>query len=155
MADTSYVRGRDVQRMNAHGEAVTWADFAGHFVWAEYAAPWCGVCPGQATEMQRVQAPDVTKVTVVTSGMGGYGDPPTQATAAEWAGRFGLDPGHVIAANLTALSVPRHYFFSPEGHSLHFHAGFLSAADIQTIIAQRMDGYQRWKQTGEKAEWMR
>ena len=155
MSDTSYFRGRDVERVDADGRTVRWSDFSGRFVWAEYAAPWCSICAQQSPELRNLDRPELVVVTVMTSEIEGYGHPPTSRTAAAWADRFGLNHAHVLATDLTSLSVPRHLFFSPEGHTLFAIEGFIARKRVKAIIDTRSADWQRWKQTGERAEWMR
>ncbi len=151
MGDTSYARGRDVERVNARGGSVRWRDYAGQFLWVEYAAPWCGICAQQTPELRGIQPPNTEMVTVMTSEMGGYGHPATRATAAAWAERYGLDPDKVIAADLTSLSVPRHLLFSPEGHTLFARDGYMSGQEVDAVISARQADWRVWKDSGARA----
>jgi len=156
MSSRNYSQSEPIERVTASGATRVWSDYSGEFVWAEYAAPWCGTSPRQSGEMRALASfPEVRRVTVLTSEMGGYGHPATQATAASWASRFGLDPEHVIAASLSHQRVPRHILFSPEGHCLYDEVGFLSASQVEELLRQRVVDWQRWKATGELAPWMR
>jgi hypothetical protein len=95
---------------------VAYEQFAGQFIWADYAAPWCQPCEPQTQDVKAVDdsiGPEVVFFTVMTSDMEGYGDPATVETAARWASRFGLDPGRVLAADLTAMTIPKNLLFSP------------------------------------------
>jgi len=156
MSSRNYGQSEPIERVTASGATRVWSDYSGEFVWAEYAAPWCGTSPRQSGEMRALASfPEVRRVTVLTSETGGYGHPATQATAASWAARFGLDPEHVVAANLSHQRVPRHILFSPEGHCLYDEVGFLSASQVEELLRQRVADWQRWKATGELAPWMR
>jgi hypothetical protein len=152
MRDTSYARGRDVERVNARGSPVRWRDYAGQFLWVEYAAPWCGICAQQTSELRDLRPPNTAMVTVMTSEMGGYGHPATPATAAAWAERYGLDPDRVIAADLTSLSVPRHLLFSPEGHTLFARAGYMSRQEIDAVIKARQADWRLWMESEAQVE---
>jgi thiol-disulfide isomerase/thioredoxin len=159
MADTSYYGQRGtLSRLNAKGELVALEQFAGRFIWAEYAAPWCGPCEPQARDARAVArsaGPEVVFLTVMTSDMGGYGDPATPATAAKWAARFGLDPEKVLAADLTAMTIPKHILFSPDGHVLLERTGQIFAGEIRSTLSRYMADWKEWDETAKPAEWMR
>ena len=129
-----------IQRVNAVGEPVSLSNFSGRYLWVDYAAEWCAACVPQTQAVQSVASRSssvVVYVTVMTSEPGGYGHPATQATAARWAERFDLDPRNVIAADLTAMTLPRHILFSPTGKKLFDHTGSLTATEISTIIDRK------------------
>ncbi len=86
--------------------------------------------------------------------MGGYGDPATTATALNWASKYKLDKQYVLAANLTSMTVPKHIFFSPDGHMLFEKTGSMSASDIHTTLKQYMKDWSAWEHTLSKAAWM-
>jgi len=151
-----YGQATPVERVTASGLRRVWSDYAGEFVWAEYAAPWCGTSPRQSSQLEAVSSHDgVRRVTVLTSEKGGYGHPATRETAAAWAARFRLDPDHVLAADLSYLTVPRHILFSPEGQTLLDHTGYLGSEEVSSILSERVADWLRWKTTGEPAIWMR
>ncbi len=155
MADTSYYRqpGR-VVRPNAQGDPVALEQFSGRFIWAEYAAPWCSPCVAQTREMKTVESvfgKDVVFLTVMTSESGGYGHPATPETAASWAGRFGLDPARVLAADLTAMTIPKHILFSPDGQVLFEETGGLPATKIRSTLTRSMKRWLDWKESAEVA----
>jgi thiol-disulfide isomerase/thioredoxin len=159
MADTSYYgqRGR-VSRPNAQGQKVALETFAGRFIWSEYAAPWCNPCTWQTKEFKNIDGEFGEKVvflTVMTSDMGGYGDPATQATAANWASRFGLDPARVLAADLTSIKIPKHILFSPDGQVLFEKNGGMSSKEIEKTLYRYMNDWREWKKSGKRARWMR
>lgn len=145
--DYSYGNARDFKRIDGNGDAVSWADYAGKFVWAEYAGPWCSTCDRQASELRGFDVDGVIHVTVMTSEMGGYGHPANKITAANWAKRYQLDPAHVIAADLTSKEVPEHQFFSPQGQILFKHSGYMSRDEISRIVAERRNVWNAWKQS--------
>ncbi len=158
LADASYLnlRGKPA-RKNARGEDVSMEQFEGRFVWAEYAAPWCGPCRQQAEIIKDIDGnlgEDIAFLTVMTSEMGGYGHPATQETARSWASAHGLDAGQVLAADLTAITIPRHLLFSPQGHTLFAREGAMSAAEIREVAERRMHEWRAWRQTGARADWM-
>jgi len=119
MNDMSYYGQRDqVFRPNAQGEMVCVDQYEGKFLWADYAAPWCSACKPQTRDIRKLDGrcgEDVVFLTVMTSDMKGYGDPATRETAARWSKAFGLDPTRVLAADLTATTIPKHILFSPDG----------------------------------------
>ena len=124
---------------NALGESVSLRQFSGKYVWVDYAAEWCASCgpQSQAIRSLAVSAPDsVVFITVMTSEVGGYGHPATQDTAARWAQRLSLQPEHVVAADLTSLTLPQHRLFGPEGRELYSHAGQLPASRIREVLAK-------------------
>ena len=56
MSDTSYSGAADKPaRPNARNEPVRMDDFEGEFVWADYAAPWCGPCKKQVRDMKKLE----------------------------------------------------------------------------------------------------
>jgi hypothetical protein len=158
MADRSYYGQRDtLTRPNARGEQVALQEFEGRFIWADYAAPWCRYCGPQAGFVRQAEdsfGRNVVFLTVVTSGMGGYGDPATSQTAADWASRHGRDPSRVLAADLTAMTIPKHILFSPEGHVLFEKTGQMQTAEIQTTLAGIMQDWRRYKESVKYADWM-
>ena len=158
MNDLSYSSGRTQEpRPNALGKPIYMPDFEGRFVWSEYAATWCPVCAKQTPETRKVEkelGDEIVFLTVMTGKSNAYNDHATVATAKEWASRYRLDPERVIAAELWFKTVPEHRFYSPEGHTLFVHVGYLSADQIREVIAYYRTGWERWKETGERAPWM-
>ncbi len=158
MNDISYSSGRAQEpRPNALGELVAMPDFEGNFVWSEYAAPWCKVCAWQTPETKKVEKEmegDVVFLTVMTGKSNKYNDHATVETAKAWAGRFGLDPNHVLAAELWFKTIPEHRFYSPRGHTLFVHVGALSADQIREVISYYKTGWENWAKTGQRADWM-
>jgi len=139
LSDRSYFGARGNERVSASGRTMRMEQFEGHFVWVDYAAPWCSPCNSQAPTIRELEAAatdDVVFLTIMTSDMGGYGDPATRSTAESWATRHGLDPAHVLAADLTSVTVPRHILFSPEGQMLFLKTGTMSAGEIRDVIAR-------------------
>jgi thiol-disulfide isomerase/thioredoxin len=158
MHDTSYAGQRNkVSRPNANDKMVMLQDWSGKFIWVDYAAPWCSPCGPQTQAVKSVASSvgsNVIFITVMTSDMGGYGDPATLTTAISWAEQFQLDKHHVLAANLTSMTVPKHILFSPDGHMLFEKTSSMSASDISTTLTQYMMDWNEWKHTLTKAEWM-
>lgn len=156
--DISYSSGRTQEpRSNALGQPVSMTDFEGSFVWAEYAAPWCGVCASQAPETKAVKAElgsSIAFLTVMTGQSTNYNDHATVNTAKAWASSHGSDPSRVVAAELWFKTIPEHRFYSPQGHTLFVHVGFLSSAQIRDVIFYYKTGYEQWVASGELAEWM-
>jgi hypothetical protein len=157
MYDDSYSTGRTQEpRLNANGYPVHMTDFEGSFVWSEYAATWCAYCARQTPETQKVKAehPDIVFLTVMTGKSNAYNDHADVSTAKQWAGRFHLDGDRVLAAELWFKTVPEHRFYSPRGHTLFVHVGYLSADQIREVIAYYRSGWEEWSRTGKKARWM-
>ena len=153
MSDTSYSKTRTINsRLNALGKKVPMGNFDGSFVWAEYAATWCSVCATQTPETKKVEkeAQDqIVFLTIMTGKGTGYNDHATVETAKSWANRFKLDPKHVLAAELWFKTVPEHRFYSPQGHTLFVHVGYLSADQIRKVIAHYKADWETWSKTGE------
>ena len=158
MNDVSYSSGRTQEpRLNALERPVSMTDFEGKFVWSEYAATWCPVCAKQTPETKRVEAElgeEIVFLTVMTGKSNAYNDHATVATAKDWARRFTLEPARVVAAELWFKTIPEHRFYSPEGHTLFVHVGYLPADKIKEVIAYYKTGWERWAETGERAKWM-
>ena len=158
LSDRSYFKARGVARVSASGERVRLEQFEGRFVWAEYAAPWCAPCRQQASAIREAEASsgdDVVFLTIMTSEMGGYGHPATQTTAKNWASQNNLDPRSVVAADLTAITIPRHIFYSPQGQMLFITTGSMSAAEIREVLEERTADWNAWSRSGQLASWMR
>ena len=159
MKDDSYSSGRTQEpRSNALDRPVSMTDFEGRFVWAEYAATWCPACAKQTPETQKVEkelGKEIVFLTVMTGKSNAYNDHATVATAKDWAGRYRLEPERVIAAELWFKTVPEHRFYSPQGHTLFVHVGYLSAEQIREVIAYYKTGWERWAETGERVKWMK
>ena len=156
--DASYSGGRTQEpRRNALDRPVSMTDFEGKFVWSEYAATWCPVCAKQTPETQKVErelGEEIVFLTVMTGRSNAYNDHATVATAKDWASRYRLESERVIAAELWFKTVPEHRFYSPEGHTLFVHVGYLSAEQIREVIAYYKTGWEHWAETGERAKWM-
>ena len=158
LSDHSYFMARGKARISASGEQVRLEQFDGRFVWAEYSAPWCAPCKQQAAAIRDVESSsgdDVIFLTIMTSEMGGYGHPATRTTAQNWASQHNLNPRRVVAADLTAIEIPRHILYSPQGQMLYITTGFLSAAQIQDVIEERSADWNTWSRSGQLASWMR
>ena len=158
MADDSYSTGRTQKpRPNAQGRPVSMTDFEGRFVWSEYAATWCPACAQQTPVTQTVEhelGDEIVFLTIMTGKSNAYNDHATVDTAKEWAGRFKLPRERVLAAELWFKTVPEHRFYSPKGHTLFVHVGFLQAQQIKDVIDYYCTGWEQWDRTGEYAGWM-
>ncbi len=158
MDDVSYSTGREQEpRTSAADTPVLLSDFEGSFVWSEYAALWCPTCKKQTPQTKQVAkelGDEIVFLTVMTAKSTKYDDYATPATAKLWARQFGLAPERVIAADLWAKTIPEHRFFSPEGHTLFVHVGYLSADQIRQVIAFYKGDWEAWKANGTAAEWM-
>ena len=159
MNDTSYSSIRSQPpRNNAYDVAVPIEHYEGKFLWAEYAASWCKTCKSQAPQVRRVQAQlkdSISFITIMTAESTRYGDHGTVKSAMLWASQNQLNPQHVFAAKLWHKTIPEHRFFSPEGHTLFVHVGYLSAQQILEIINHYKSGWELYKQTGEVENWMK
>jgi thiol-disulfide isomerase/thioredoxin len=158
MNDDSYSTGRtQAPRPNALGEPVHMTDFEGEFVWADYAATWCKACQRQTPVTKSVEAElgdEIVFLTIMTGKSNQYNDHATQATARQWASKYQLSPERVLAAKLWYKTVPEHRFYSPQGHTLFVHVGYLNGEQIKQVIDYYRTGWEKWSQTGEAAEWM-
>ncbi len=158
MNDDSYSTGRTQEpRPNALGEPVSMVDFEREFVWSEYAATWCKACTQQTPVTKGVEAEmadEIVFLTIMTGKSNKYNDHATQETAQQWAGRYRLPPERVIAAKLWYKTVPEHRFYSPQGHTLFVHVGYLSAEQIKQVISYYRTGWEKWSETGEMMDWM-
>ncbi len=158
MSDTSYSHVLNMPpRLNALGEEVPIALYEGKYLWAEYAASWCKTCQRQAPQVRQVQArysSDVNFITIMTGKSTAYNDHATVQTAKEWARRHQLDPQHVLSARLWYKTIPEHRLFSPEGHTLFVHVGYLDAWQISDIIQYYKKDYEAYKTYGTYADWM-
>ena len=158
MNDDSYSTGRTQEpRPNALGEPVHMTDFEGEFVWAEYAATWCKACRQQTPVTKRVETElgeEMVFLTIMTGKSNKYNDHATQDTARQWAGTYQLSPERVLAAELWYKTVPEHRFYSPQGHTLFVHVGYLNGEQIKQVIDYYRTGWEKWSETGEAADWM-
>ena len=158
MDDYSYSGAGRIERINAEGNMVSYSEFDGSFIWADYAAPWCAPCGPQTQAIKSLAGKhaDIVFITVMTSNSTKYDDSATIETARQWASRYSLDPSLTLAAdNLWSKTIPRNVFFSPDGQTLYSHTGGLSAGAIESIINQRSDQWYSWNESGKKAGWMR
>lgn len=128
---------------SAEGEEVCIGDYEGSYLWVDYGAPWCSTCKKQLPVMNQVDnrtGESLAFVSVITSGMKGYGSVASEPDAKVWGQRRGLDPEDVlIASNLSAETVPYHELYSPDGKKVYSHGGFLSAGEIQQVIKRMVD----------------
>jgi thiol-disulfide isomerase/thioredoxin len=159
MGDDSYSTGRTQKpRPDANGRPVSMTDFEGRFVWSEYAATWCPACAKQTPVTRSVEqqlgGDEIVFLTVMTGKSNAYNDHATVETARDWAARFKLPRDRVVAAELWYKTVPEHRLYSPKGHTLFVHVGFLSAPQIRDVIDYYRTGYENWERSGEYADWM-
>ena len=158
MNDDSYSTGRTQEpRVNALGDFVHMTDFEGEFVWSEYAATWCKACKQQTRETKHAEAElgdEIVFLTIMTGKSNQYNDHATQDTARQWAAANRLSPERVLAADLWYKTVPEHRFYSPQGHTLFVHVGYLNREQIKQVIDYYRTGWEKWSETGEEADWM-
>lgn len=163
MSDTSYsgqiTPDKKVSRINAEGGKTSVADFKGKFIFANYAAPWCGVCVDQANAIKAIEknfGDNIIFLTVITSASEKYEDIPNQNTAKQWANRFGLNKKQVVASkDHWSMTVPQNLLFSPDGQTLFIHQGLISQDQLKGKILLYMSDWNKWKKDGVKAKWMR
>lgn len=159
MNDTSYSSVRSKPpRYNAYNTPVKIESYEGKFLWAEYAATWCKTCSQQAPQVKKVQSTlqdQISFITVMTGQSTRYGDHGTVKSAMLWASKHQLDPRHVYAAKLWYKTIPEHRLFSPQGHTLFVHVGYLNSDQILKIIEYYRAGWETYEQTGEPASWMK
>ena len=159
MNDTSYSTVRSLPpRYNAYNTPVKIESYEGKFLWAEYAATWCKTCSQQTPQVKKAHnalKDRVSFITVMTGQSTRYGDHGTVKSALLWASKHHLDPRHVYAAKLWYKTVPEHRLFSPQGHTLFVHVGYLNSQQILNIIDYYQTGWELYERTGEPAEWMK
>lgn len=158
MNDISYSHVRLKPRLNALEKSVAMHDFEGQFVWSEYVSPLCKAAREQTQETKKVKSAmgdQVIFLTIMTANSHNYYDHATVSTARKWSDQFHLDPERVLAAALWYKTVPEHRFFSPQGHTLFVHVGYLSASQIMDTISYYKTTWNKWHQTGEPAVWMK
>ncbi|UCE01497.1 MAG: hypothetical protein JSW67_09395 [Candidatus Latescibacterota bacterium] len=120
-------------------------NFAGYFVWVDFAASWCGPCTRQApliSKLEDVVGEDVLFLTLLTSAA----EPTSQATvgtAAAWAKRYRLNPYLVVAGHERARTIPQHILFSPLGQTLYHAIGYHTDVQIRATLAQHMNRWNR------------
>jgi len=139
-SDYSYSGGRGkIYGPNALGQPVGADQFAGRFVFVEYVAPWCPYSKNQAVSFRnlmnrgRFAGREVVFLTVMTGGEEAL-TPSTRETAADWAGRYGLDPARVVAEGQSRRTVPQHALFSPMGQTLYRKTGQLSDDQLAGVL---------------------
>lgn len=163
MSDHSYAaqlsNGTCLERPDATGRHQCIDRFAGKFVWADYAAPWCQPCLVQARVIKKLEAElgqHIVFLTVMTSVEPEYQSIPTVETARDWSNRFGLEPSRVVVAdNLWGMAIPTHILYSPKGQSLYRSSGYMTGASIREVINERTADWLEYEQTGRRARWMR
>ena len=147
MDDLSYGgRRHTAVGTSASGKPVELAQFAGRFVWVDYAAPWCGPCLRQAPIIQRLEhvfGDKVVFLTVLTSDQK-PGAPATRHTARVWAQRFRLDPEHVVFGGEWQRFIPQHGVFSPIGQTLFWKVGWLSETQVRQELQVLRQDWDRW-----------
>ena len=143
LADTSYANRRAKTYPSATGDDLYFADFAGRFVWVDFAAPWCPPCAPQAQVIKQLEhnMPGVVFVTLMTSDQEPM-SPATSATARSWASRFGLERANVAACAETRV-IPSHMLFSPKGQLLYWKEGGHTLDMIQSVLAAEVPKWNR------------
>lgn len=158
MNDISYSHVRQMKpRLNALQKPVAIHNFEGKFVWSEYVSPLCKAAREQTPETKKVKSAigeQVIFLTIMTANSHDYYDHANVSTAKKWSEKFHLDPERVLAADLWYKTVPEHRFFSPQGHTLFVHVGYLRASQIMDTISYYKTTWNKWHQTGEPADWM-
>lgn len=144
LADRSYSAMRHTRFVSATGEAIALTDFAGDFVWLDYAAPWCSTCDPQSrtiSTLERSLGHEVVFLTVITTDMNL--NPATPQTARSWARRYNLQTGQVLVG-AWARFLPQHVLFSPTGQTLYRHTGLLTAEQIKSVLLAHVESWQEY-----------
>ena len=151
--------GAEFRRLDANGNAVSMSQFAGRFVWADYAASWCQPCVSQSqaiAALEKTGSSKMTYLTILTGKSSTYDDVPDVSTAKSWTKRFGLESDHVlVATNLWSRTIPHHLLFSPDGQMLYKSTGAMSGAQIQSTASRFIEDWTAWKETGNLSPWMK
>ena len=121
--------------LDATGRQVSLKDFAGEYLWVDYAAEWCGYCGPQTGILKDLDAEmgDEIRFLTVVTGTGKVMALPSAETAMNWARRYGLEPRNVLA-RFSTNTLPYHILYSPTGETLFQSSGFLQAAQIRRIL---------------------
>ena len=142
--DYSYSGGRGkIYGPNALGQPVGADLFEGRFLFVEYAAPWCSSSGPQAVSFRNlmrrgtIAGRKVVFLTVMTGGKEAL-TPSTRETAADWAGRHGLDPARVVAEGQSGRTIPQHALFSPMGQTLYRSEGQLSQDQMAALLVRHV-----------------
>jgi thiol-disulfide isomerase/thioredoxin len=129
-------------RVNAEGDSIAIDRYAGKFVWANLAAPWCPPCVTQTqaiSALERRYPQRVVFLTIITSEDPGKMQAPRPQAARDWANRFKLKPANVLVAiDLFGRTVPAHYLYSPTGQTLYHHIGGLSQSQISAVLDRHL-----------------
>ncbi len=142
LTDRSYAAMRHTRFVSATGEAIALADFAGDFVWLDYAAPWCSTCDPQSriiSALERSLGHEIVFLTVITTDMNLK--QATPQTARDWARRYNLQADQVLVG-AGARFLPQHVLFSPTGQTLYRHTGFLTAEKIKNLLLAHVENWQ-------------
>jgi thiol-disulfide isomerase/thioredoxin len=149
MLDFSYANRRDKEYgPSANGHTLRMADYKGHFVWIDFAAPWCSPCQRQAPVIRNLEkdyGERIIFLTMMTTDASGRG-PANTHTARQWARQHHLDPSRVVPTGERARTIPQHLLFSPLGQTLEWRIGLMSDADIRAVLAQHTREWNRWYQ---------
>jgi len=121
--------------INIDGNVVSLDEFKGRYVWADYAAEWCGYCTPQTKTIKSLDrniGDKILFITVVT-GTNEVMKPPTVESAKSWAKRFNLDPKKVLA-KFSTDTLPYHILYAPSGDILYQGSGLYNEKKITEII---------------------
>ena len=121
--------------VNATGTEVSLSDYQGNYLWVDYAAEWCSYCEPQTRTLKGLEEKYGDKLTFLTvvTGTGTVMEAPTAETAMNWARRFNLDTGKVLAY-FSTNTLPYHILYSPSGTILFQGSGLYNASRITNVL---------------------
>jgi len=123
-------------RVRADGRPVRFADFRGAPLLVVYGAEWSRDSAAQLAAVRAAAPPGLAVIHVVTSTAQGYGHPATVETAAAWAAHFQLPAADVIAADLSAKTLPAVALFDAQGRLLAERSGLQDEAALRTLLQE-------------------
>lgn len=121
--------------IDATGKKVLLSDYAGEYLWVDYAAEWCSYCGPQTRTLQDLERSYGDKISFLTivAGTEKVMEPPTAETAMNWANRYNLDPEKVLAY-FSTNTLPYHILYSPSGTILFQGSGLYNSGKITNLL---------------------
>jgi len=133
-ASADYGGAGDLLRVRADGSSVRFSDFRGAPLLVVYGAEWSRDSAAQLAAVRAAAPPKLVVIHVVTSTSQGYGHPATVETAAAWATLHRLPVADVIAADLSAKTLPAVALFDADGRLLAERTGLQDEAALRMLL---------------------